>query len=251
MGKRPLSEEEQHRRLMNAAGGPSEGDPSPMWLFRYKNNLTQKEVAEYLGIHKVFISRVETGDSALSEKRLAMLIDNDRGWDASMLVPRIAEKSPQPQTEGAAEDVTHQGACAAVWHKQTEPAPSTDVARPLRMPLSEPERLEYLIRTLEGGVAARFSERTGIAAPKLSRVKSGELHLYRLAGDILRTYPSVSREWLDTGVGYPGDLSIDLVRDRLMRVVEDRDRVIAALTAELDLQRRLIEDVLPPKKSDK
>lgn len=227
---------------MDAAGGPSEGVPSPMWLFRYKNRLMQKDVAEYLGVTKVYISRVETGDSVLSEKKIAMLIDNDRGWDASMFAEGGGTEGgnpaprPAPRTGG-------DGIGKAAPPSTCASAPDEN-PRPLRMPLSESERLEFLIRTLEGGVAARFSEKTGIHPSKLSRVKGGELHLYRLAGDILRAYPSVSREWLDTGTGYPGDLSIDLVRSRLMRTVEDRDRVILALTAELETQRRIIDKFL-------
>ena len=54
----------------------------------------------------------------------------------------------------------------------------------------------------------------------------------------------MNREWLETGVGYPGDLTVELVRDRLMKVVEDRDRVIKTLAKEIELQQRIIEDKL-------
>lgn len=111
-------------------------------------------------------------------------------------------------------------------------------------PMTEAERLEFLIRRLEAGVAVRFSEKTGIPTPKISRIKSGELRLVKVVDDILRAYPQVSREWLETGSGYPGDLSVELVKDRLTKVIEDRDRVIKALTKELDLQRKIIEGKL-------
>ncbi len=107
--------------------------------------------------------------------------------------------------------------------------------------MTEPERLDFLIRRLESGVASRFSERTGIPTPKISRIRSGELRLVKVVGDIIRAYPQVNREWLETGTGYPGDLSIELVKERLTKVIEERDRVIRSLTKELDLQRKIIE----------
>ncbi len=107
--------------------------------------------------------------------------------------------------------------------------------------MTEPERLDFLVRRLEAGVAVRFSERTGIPTPKISRIRSGELRLVRVVDDIIRAYPQVNREWLETGTGYPGDLSIELVKERLTKVIEERDRVIRSLTKELDLQRKIIE----------
>ncbi|MBQ6097954.1 MAG: hypothetical protein IJK99_09425 [Bacteroidales bacterium] len=110
-----------------------------------------------------------------------------------------------------------------------------------KMPMTESERLDFLIKTLESGVAARFAERTGMSLPKVSRIRSGELRLNKQYDAIVLAYPQVNREWLETGVGYPGDLTVELVRDRLMKVVEDRDRVIRTLTKELELQQRIIE----------
>ncbi|MBR0083106.1 MAG: hypothetical protein IJP93_03385 [Bacteroidales bacterium] len=113
-----------------------------------------------------------------------------------------------------------------------------------KMPMTEPERLDFLIKTLESGVAARFAEKTGMPLPKVSRIRSGELRLNKQFDAIIRAYPLVNREWLETGVGYPGDLTVDLVKERLTKVVEDRDRVIRALTKELELQQRIIEEKL-------
>ncbi len=110
--------------------------------------------------------------------------------------------------------------------------------------MTESERLDFLIKMLESGVAARFSEKTGIDRPKVSRIKSGELRLNKLYDVILRAYPQVNREWLETGVGYPGDLTVDLVKERLTKVIEDRDRIIRTLTKEMELQQRIIEERL-------
>lgn len=110
--------------------------------------------------------------------------------------------------------------------------------------MTESERLDYLIKTLESGIAARFAEKTGMTLPKVSRIRSGELRLNKQYDAIIRAYPSINRDWLETGVGYPGDLTVDLVRERLMKVVENRDRVIRTLTKELELQQRIIEEKL-------
>ena len=113
-----------------------------------------------------------------------------------------------------------------------------------KLPLTEAERLAYLIQTLESGVAKRFADKTGMTLPKVSRIRSGELRLNKQYDNILKAYPQVNREWLETGVGYPGDLTVDLVKERLTKVVEDRDRVIRTLARELELQQRIIEEKL-------
>lgn len=113
-----------------------------------------------------------------------------------------------------------------------------------KMSMTESERMDYLIKMLESGVAQRFSDKTGIALPKVSRIRSGELRLTRHFDSILKAYPEVNREWLETGIGYPGDLSIELVRDRLLKVIEDRDKVIRTLAKEVELQQRIIEEKL-------
>lgn len=57
--------------------------------FRKINNLTQSEVGDYLGIKKAFISSIENGKAGLPKDKFTKLINNDRGWDTSML--------PQPK----------------------------------------------------------------------------------------------------------------------------------------------------------
>ena len=110
--------------------------------------------------------------------------------------------------------------------------------------MTEAERLDYLIKTLESGVAVRFAEKTGMSLPKVSRIRGGELRLNKQYDAIVRAYPQVNREWLETGVGYPGDLTVDLVKERLTKVIEDRDRIIKTLAREVELQQRIIEEKL-------
>lgn len=53
--------------------------------FREANNLTQKELADYLGIDKGFISAIEHGKSKFPKAKLTMLLNNQHNWDVSML----------------------------------------------------------------------------------------------------------------------------------------------------------------------
>ncbi len=110
--------------------------------------------------------------------------------------------------------------------------------------LTEAERVELLIRRLENGVAARFAEKTGIPTPKLSRLRGGELRLAKNIDAILRAYPMVNREWLETGVGYPGDLTIEMVKLKYIEILNQKDKLILSLIKELDMQRRIIDKKL-------
>ena len=53
--------------------------------FRKANNLTQEQLAVYLGTDKSFISLVENGRCALPEQKFMKILNNTNGWDVSML----------------------------------------------------------------------------------------------------------------------------------------------------------------------
>lgn len=52
--------------------------------FRKINHLSQKELAEYLGVGQNFISQMENGHSPLPYKQLEKIRENT-SWDSSML----------------------------------------------------------------------------------------------------------------------------------------------------------------------
>lgn len=54
--------------------------------FRKKNELTQDQLGEYLGIKKSFISMMESGKANVPKDKLTKLMSNPYGWDTSMLV---------------------------------------------------------------------------------------------------------------------------------------------------------------------
>lgn len=65
--------------------------------FIFYNNINQKDVIEYLGVSKGYMSLVISGKKKLSEENFRKLIENPFGWDTSMLVD-----SPEPMLESAA-----------------------------------------------------------------------------------------------------------------------------------------------------
>ena len=53
--------------------------------FRKVNNLRQKELADYLGVSREYISIAENGKTKLAFSQLGKLRNNPYGWDTSML----------------------------------------------------------------------------------------------------------------------------------------------------------------------
>lgn len=106
--------------------------------------------------------------------------------------------------------------------------------------MTEGERLDFLIKQLEGGNAAEFGRKTGIVKSTICRIRSGQLRLLSKVDTIIRTYPMVERHWLETGEGYCGDLSVEVVRNQMKRIVAEKDSIIKALTDELKLNQEVM-----------
>ena len=53
--------------------------------FIKKNRLKAKDVAEYLGISKGYMSRLVSGQDGLPTHQFRKLLENDKGWDTTML----------------------------------------------------------------------------------------------------------------------------------------------------------------------
>lgn len=110
--------------------------------------------------------------------------------------------------------------------------------------MTEQERINFLIDTLEGGSSIKFAKRTGIIESSISRMRSGVLGLGKRIEPILEAYPVINREWLSTGIGHPGDLSMDLMKERLYKEIAQRDDTIRVLTRQLELDQEVIENLL-------
>lgn len=71
--------------------------------FREANNLTQKELAEYLKIDKGFISAIEHGKSKFPKAKLTLLLNNPHNWDTSMLTQPENPMADEPKADGLVE----------------------------------------------------------------------------------------------------------------------------------------------------
>ena len=62
--------------------------------FRKENNLSQVELAEYLGVQQGFISQIEKGDRNLPADLLDKILQNV-DWDTSLLTPEQKQKDAE------------------------------------------------------------------------------------------------------------------------------------------------------------
>ena len=53
--------------------------------FRKANHITQEDMADFLGVKRAFISQIENGYVDLPEDRLFQILNNDKGWDVTLL----------------------------------------------------------------------------------------------------------------------------------------------------------------------
>lgn len=102
--------------------------------------------------------------------------------------------------------------------------------------MTECERIDYLIKVLAGGNAAEFAKRIGTTRSIVTRLRSPKYpnRITRYVDAIINAYPAVNREWLLTGEGYPGDLTIDLVKAHYEAKLNRADMVIDYLTRRLN-----------------
>lgn len=102
--------------------------------------------------------------------------------------------------------------------------------------MTESERIDYLIKVLAGGNAAEFAERIGTTRSIVSRIRSPKYpnRITRYVDAIIRAYPAVNREWLLTGEGYPGDLTVDLVKAHYEARLDRADMLIDYLTRRIN-----------------
>lgn len=60
--------------------------------FRLVNELSQKEIADYLEVSIAFISSIERGQSLLPIEKLVRLLDNEQGWDTGSLLDKDRDR---------------------------------------------------------------------------------------------------------------------------------------------------------------
>ena len=64
--------------------------------FLFFNDLSQLEVAEYLGVSRSYMSRLVSGTIKLRPEHLEKLMNNDKGWNTEYLSDYVWHKLEEP-----------------------------------------------------------------------------------------------------------------------------------------------------------
>ena len=105
--------------------------------------------------------------------------------------------------------------------------------------MTEAERIEFIIKVLESGNASAFGNKIGVGAATASKMRQGTVGFRLRVDEILKAYPQIRREWLETGEGYPGDLTVGLVRSHYEAKITRQERTIDHLMKRIeDLEKR-------------
>ena len=97
------------------------------------------------------------------------------------------------------------------------------------------ERLEYIISVLADGKATVFASRVGMSTANLCKKRKGTVPITpKDINSILSAYPQVNRKWLEEGEGYPGDLTVDLVKSHYESQLRRANLIIDHLVQQLE-----------------
>lgn len=106
--------------------------------------------------------------------------------------------------------------------------------------MTEAERIEFIIQVLESGNASAFGKKIGISPSNAGKMRKGLIGFRLNKEAILSAYPQIKREWLETGEGYPGDLTVDLVRSHYEAKIARQERTIDHLMRRIeDLEKKI------------
>ena len=110
--------------------------------------------------------------------------------------------------------------------------------------MTSSERVDYLIKTLEGNNAKRFAYKTGINTSSLCHLRKGRAHIANYVDRICQGYPQINREWLTTGVG---DSGIDIrqkTAQEYEREIGRLNETIRVLIKEIKQNQAIIRKLL-------
>ena len=95
--------------------------------------------------------------------------------------------------------------------------------------MKENERIDLLVKILEGDNARAFATKTGIPPSSLCRVRKGQGKPASYFGRILDAYPEVRKVWLYTGNGEP--LKEKSERGEILQKIERLEREVRRLAS--------------------
>lgn len=92
--------------------------------------------------------------------------------------------------------------------------------------MTEGERIDFLIRALENGNTHAFARKVEVSPAHLFKLRKGQVGIRLQIPHICKAYPQVNRQWLETGEGYPGDLSVELVKTHYEEKIKRLEMII-------------------------
>lgn len=107
--------------------------------------------------------------------------------------------------------------------------------------MTEAERIDFLIKELESNNAAAFGRKIGVTKATAAKMRKGTIGFRLNADAILTAYPQIRKEWLMTGEGYPGDLSVDLVRAHYEAKIQRLEGIVDMLITERNRLQALLK----------
>ena len=108
--------------------------------------------------------------------------------------------------------------------------------------------MRRIIDEAYGGSTVVASVALKTHSSSISRILSGKYALAPRLDNIRAALPFINEEFLKTGEGDPGCLSVQQTMRRYEKILEGRDEVIARLSKEIETQRRVIEMLIDAKK---
>ncbi len=95
--------------------------------------------------------------------------------------------------------------------------------------MTESERIDFLVNTLEGGKGITFCRKTGIRQNTLTYLRQGKRNIGRYIQRISEAYPSVRQEWLATGDGEP--FVEDVEKGEVLQKIESLEKEVRRLAS--------------------
>ena len=109
--------------------------------------------------------------------------------------------------------------------------------------MTESERIAFLINVLEAGNGKAFANKIGASESAVSRMRSGAYGINKQISSIINAYPSVNRNWLETGDGYPGHLTPALVKEHYEEKIRRQESIIDHLMKRIDDLEQQVETI--------
>ena len=107
--------------------------------------------------------------------------------------------------------------------------------------MTESERIDYLIEHLTSGNPAEFARMTGISRANVWKMHNGKVGIRLSVKKILAAFPEVNREWLETGEGSPGDISVSAIKEHYEAKLNQCDRIINNLLKRIESLEKELE----------